>query len=154
MLAPITTLAPHGFLTSAPPEGLAPVVGPVVALEFILGLAGPVPNVILPAVPQSCQNSCPNVALQVLIIDQDGNVIDLSTASGLQFWLLEPGGPAIPVPASFVSNGMDGMIQFITNAGTLPVAGLWGIQAQLQFGISLLLSRWGYFAVESNVVDA
>lgn len=153
MLTPITTLALPGLLGSFPPPGPTPTVGPVVALDFVLPLAGPPPNIIQPPAPQSCQNSTPNVALRALIVDQDGQPIDLSTAEALQFWLLAPNQVKVPVPAAFVSNGMDGLIEAVTDANTLPQAGTWGIQAQLQFGASLLESRWGYFAVLTNVVD-
>lgn len=153
MLTPITTLGLPGLLGSYPPPGNVPVVGPVVVLDFILALAGPPPNVIQPPVPQSCQNSVPNVALRALIVDQDGEAIDLSIASGLQFWLLAPDQTKVPVTASFLNNGMDGLIQAVTDADTLPQAGTWGLQAQLQFGAVMLESRWAYFSVLSNVVD-
>ncbi len=153
MLAPITTLASTGLPGSYPPVGLTPVVGPVVSLEFVLDLAGPPPNVIQPPAPQSCQNSTPNVALTVLVVDQDGNAVDLSAATGLQLWLLAPDQTKVLVAAAFVSNGMDGLIQAVTDSDTLPQAGTWGLQAQLQFGTTVLETRWGYFAALTNVVD-
>lgn len=153
MLAPITTLAPHGLPGSYPPAGLTPVVGPVVTLAFTLPLAGAPPNVIQPPQPPTCQNSTPNVALQVLVVDQDGHAVDLSAATGLQLWLLAPDGTPKPVAAAFVSNGMDGLLQAVTDAATLPQAGTWGLQAQLKFGTTLLETRWGSFAALPNVVD-
>lgn len=153
MLTPVTTLAPHGLPGNYPPEGLTPVIGPVVTLAFILPIAGPPANIIQPPQPQTCQNSTPNVALQVQVVDQDGNSIDLSAATGLQLWLLAPDGTKIPVAAEFVSNGMDGLIEAVTDAATLPQVGTWGIQAQLQFGTTILETRWGYFKALPNVVD-
>lgn len=153
MLAPITTLGLPGLLGNYPPPGVLPVVGPVVMLDFILSIAGAPPNVIQPPVPQTCQNSTPNVALQVLVVDQDGVTVDLSTATGLQLWLLAPDQTKIPVPAALVSNGLDGLLQAITDADTLPQAGTWGLQAQLQFGVTILETRWGYFNALINVVD-
>lgn len=153
MLTPLTTLGTYGGPAPAPPEGVVPVTGPVTILAFTLPIAGPVPNIILPPAPQSCQNSCPNVALQVLVVDQDAQPVDLSTATNLQLWLLDPAGIATPVPAAFVSNGMDGLIQFITSAEDLPERGLWQVQAQMSFGANLIATRWASFQVDANVVD-
>jgi hypothetical protein len=153
MLTPITTLGLPGLLGSFPPPGLVPPVGPVVTMNFTLALAGPPPNVIQPPVPQTCQNSVPNVALRVLLVDQDGAPIDISTANQLQFWLLAPDHTKKPVAAALVSNGLDGLLEALTDPDTLPQAGTWGLQAQLTFGANVLESRWGYFAVDANVVD-
>lgn len=153
MIAPITTLGLYGGPVPAPNEGLVPVVGPVVILAFILPLGGPVPNVILPPVPQSCQNSVPNIVLQALVVDQDGDPVDLSAAALLEFLLLAPDGVTQPVVASFVSNGYDGLIQYITDADDLTEVGLWQLQARLTFGTQVLLTRLGTFGVDSNVED-
>lgn len=153
MLAPITTLQITGLPGSWPPPGVTPVVGPIVSLAFTLPLAGAPPNIIQPPVPQTCQQSTPNVALQVLVVDQDGAPVDLSAASALQLWLLAPDGTQRPIPAALVTNGLDGLLQAITDADTLPQAGTWGIQAQLQYGVSLLETRWGYFAAAPNIPD-
>lgn len=153
MLMPVTTLTANGLPGSYPPAGPAAVVGPVTTLAFVLPLAGPPANIIQPPAPQSCQNSVPNVALQVLVVDQDGQPVDLSTASALQLWLLAPNQVKVPIPAALVSNGLDGLLAAVTDADTLPQAGTWGLQAQLQFSIAFLETRWGYFAVLPNVVD-
>jgi hypothetical protein len=153
MLTPITTLGLPGLVGAWPPPGAAPVVGPVVTLAFTLPLAGPPQNVIQPPVPQTCQQSVPNVALQVLVVDQFGLPVDISEAEALQLWLLAPDGTKRPLAAAFVSNGLDGLLRAITDAATLPEAGAWGLQAQLQFGANLLETRWGYFAAAPNVVD-
>ena len=153
MLAPITTLGLPGLLGSYPPPGVSPVVGPLVTLDFILALSGPPPNIIQPPAPQSCQNSVPNVVLSVEVVDQDGNAVDISATTGLQLWLLAPDGTKVPVAAAFVSNGLDGLLEAVTDADTLPQAGTWGIQAQLQYGTTLLETRWAYFSVLPNVGD-
>lgn len=153
MLAPITTLTPNGLPGPAPAEGLVPPIGPIVILAFTLPIAGPVPNVIQPPVPQSCQNACPNVALQALVIDQAGAPVDLSAASSVSFWLLGPDGTPRPVVAALVNNGADGLIQYLTSNQDLPEAGTWALQAQLVFGSTVIVTRWAYFNVEPNVAD-
>lgn len=150
MLAPITSLALPGLLGNYPPPGVVPVVGPVVTMAFTLPLAGPAPNVIQ-GPPQACQDSSDNVELEVQVVDQDGNPVDLSAATGLQFWLLAPDGTPRPLPAAFVSNGMDGLISYTTDAQDLPEAGLWSIQAMLTFGERTFTTRWGSFWAGANI---
>lgn len=153
MLTQITTLGTYGGPSSAPPVGPSPVLGPVVTLAFVLPIAGPVPNVIVPPVPQSCQNSSPNVSLEVLVVDQDGNPVDLSTAASLELWLLSPTGIPRTVPAVVVSNGLDGKLFYTVSAQDLPEAGLWSVQAQMTFGVQVIVTRWGTFWASKNAAD-
>lgn len=153
MLNSITTLAPHGLPMAGPSEGVAPVSGPLVVLAFTLQLGGPVANEIQPPAPQSCQNSCPNVALQVQVVDQNGNPVDVSTANALEFFLLAPDGVPQQVAASLLSNGLDGMLQYVTTDEDLEVVGVWQIQAQLTFGSEVLRTRWAPFGVDANIGD-
>ena len=153
MLAPTTGLCTYGTGPAAFSPGPTPAVGPVVELSFTLALAGPVLSALPLTPPQQCQNSTPNVALQVAVVDQNGDAVDLSAATALQFWLLAPDGTPRPVPASFVSNGLDGLIEYVTTAQDLNEAGLWSIQAQVTFGTSVLLTGWGSFVAAGNIVD-
>lgn len=154
MLTVWTSPGPHGLPLAGEAEGFVPPAGPVTILAFTLPLAGPPPNTILPEAAQSCQRATPNVGLQVELLDQDGAPVPLGAASSLQFWLRAPDGVFFPVPAALVSNGLDGLMQYVTKAGDLAQVGLWALQAQAVFGPNVLLSRWAYFAVEPNVADA
>lgn len=153
MLSTITTRGRAGYRTRFPGPGVPSVAGPIVVLSFALPLAGQVPHVLQITPPQQCQNSVPNVALQVAVLDQNGNAVDISAANALQFWFLAPDNTARPVPAAFVSNGLDGLLQHITSAQDLNEAGLWRIQAQITFGTQTLLTSWGCFWAGNNVVD-
>lgn len=153
MIEQVTALSLNDTPGPAQVGGSLPFTGPLVTLDFILPLGGPVPNIILPPVPQSCQNSCPNVVLQATIVDQDGNAVDLSGASAVDFFLLAPDGVPQPVAASFVSNGMDGLIQYVTTEDDLTERGLWQIQAQITFGTQVIRSRWAAFNVDANIGD-
>lgn len=153
MLATVSTLGCFGCPVAAPGAGVAPVVGPVVELNFVLQLAGPVPHELQNFPPQGCQNSTPNVALQVQVVDQNGVAVDLSAATGILLWLLAPDGTTRLVPAKFVSNGLDGILQYVTTAQDLNEAGLWQVQAQATFGTQVLLTAWGSFQAFSNIVD-
>lgn len=153
MIATITTRGRYGVRTHFPGPGVPSVAGPIVTLGFTLPLAGPVPHRLPITPPQQCQNSTPNVALQVAVVDQLGNTIDLSAATALQFWLLAPDNTFRAVTPSFVSNGLDGLIQYVTTAQDLNEAGLWRLQAQVTFGTQILLTSWGCFRAGLNVVD-
>lgn len=153
MLAPLTSLSPCGVPGSGGGLGLPHVAGPLVTLAFTLPLAGPVPSDLELDAPQSCQNSVPNVVLQVTVVDQDEQPIDVSAATSLQFWLRAPDGSPRPVPAAFASNGLDGKIQYVTSAEDLPEAGRWSLQAQLTFQTQVLLTRWASFRAKANIVD-
>lgn len=153
MLGTITTRGRFGYRTRFPGPGVPSVAGPVVTLAFTLELAGPVPHELPILPPQQTQNSMPNVALQVAMVDQAGNAVDLSAATALQFWLLAPDGTVRPMPAALVTNGLDGLIQHVTTAQDLNEAGLWRIQAQVTFGTQVLLTSWGYFRAGLNIID-
>lgn len=153
MLTPITVLGTYGT-SPAPGPGPTLPAGPVFTLTFVLPIAGPVPNIILPPVPQSCQKYCPNISLQAEIVDQEGNVVDLSTASSLVILLSPPDGFAQEFPATLVSNGLDGLLQYLTVASDLNEVGSWGIQSQITYGATVLRTRWAYFSVEKNISDS
>jgi hypothetical protein len=153
MLAPITALTTYGTGPASFAPGPSPVVGPVVSLSFTLQLAGPVPSALQLTPLQACQNSCPNVALGVAVVDQRGNAVDLSTATGLLFWLLAPDGTVRAVPAVLTDNGLDGLLQHVTTAQDLNEAGQWSIQAQVTFGTQILLTTWGQFTAGTNIPD-
>lgn len=151
MFTPITSPSPHGVPFSGGAAGLVPVVGPLVTLAFVLPMAGPVPSDLELDPPQSCQPSTPNVAIQVAVVDQDGAAVDLSEATALQFWLLAPDGTPRPVPAAFASNGLDGLLEYVTTAEDLPQTGLWNLQAQMTFRTQILLTRIGKFSTTENI---
>lgn len=147
--AQITALGTYGT-SPAPGPGVAPVAGPVVTLSFTLPLAGPAPGDLPLDPPQTCQAETPNVALQATVVDQSGAAVDLSAADALLLWLWAPDGTLRPVPAAFVSNGRDGLIEYITAPTDLNEAGQWEIQAQVTFGTQTLRTRLASFQVESN----
>lgn len=154
MLSPITALGTYGSCPANLAPGPSPVSGPVVTIAFDLAFAGLVPHDLVTTPPQQCQAETPNVALQVTVVDQNGNAVDVSAANVLQFWLLAPDGTPRAVGASFVSNGRDGLTQYVTTAQDLNEAGLWQIQGQLTFGAQVLLTSWGSFVAGPNIADA
>lgn len=150
MLAGITTRGRFGAPTRYPGPGKPAVAGPVVTLSFTLALAGPVPNA-LPDAPQQCQAETPNVALQVAVVDQNGDAVDISSVTAMVLWMRAPDGSARPVVPSLVTNGLDGLLQYVTSAVDLSEAGLWQLQAQLTFETQVLLTAWGEFQAAENI---
>lgn len=63
------------------------------------------------------------------ITDQDGAIVDVSTASTKQVFLRRPSGSVLTKTASFTTNGTDGKIQYTTISGDINMAGNWYAQA-------------------------
>jgi len=69
------------------------------------------------------------VVLRITLVDDAGDPIDISTASVTQIKLRAPDDDVLTLPASFLTDGTDGVIQYITQAGVLDVPGTWKYQA-------------------------
>jgi len=59
------------------------------------------------------------------IIDEDGNVVDCSTATIKTITFKKPDGTVIVKDATLVSSGVDGKIRYVTVAGFLDQPGTW-----------------------------
>lgn len=75
-------------------------------------------------------------ALQYQCLDQNGDVIDVSGASAVQITFVRSDKSRFTVNASFVTNGTDGWIQYLTQAGDLSVSGLYTSQVYLAWDSS------------------
>lgn len=65
--------------------------------------------------------------LLATIID-DGEVVDISSASSFTLLIKKPNGVLLAKPATLETNGTDGKIYYITVAGDLDEAGVYKIQ--------------------------
>lgn len=89
-------------------------------------------------------------SLQVTV--KDGNdVLDVSAASTKQILLLKPGGDLLTKTASFVTDGTDGVIKYVTISGDLDELGMWKIQVYVVIGSSEWHSDVGTFKVFPNI---
>jgi len=83
---------------------------------------------------QACQQGDVGVAIIVSVVDQDGDPVDLHTATSLIIRLGAPDGTAVDKTAIFVSDGSDGQIVYTTVAEDLDQAGEYEIQGIVTMG--------------------
>lgn len=90
------------------------------------------------------------VAIIARVVDENGVVRDISTATSLKMRLRKPGGPTVTKDAAFTTNGADGRLQYITQYGDLDASGLWQFQGEYSLG-GLKLTEIGEFQVAYNL---
>lgn len=66
-----------------------------------------------------------------LTVTEDGSALDVSGAGNAYIKLRTPDGRLLTKNASFVDDGTDGQIQYVTQANDLDVPGKWRIQGYL-----------------------
>ena len=67
--------------------------------------------------------------LTVTLTDETGAAVDVTGASLLEMRLRLPGGGTLTRGATTVTDGSDGQISYVTQAGDLSEAGEWELQA-------------------------
>jgi hypothetical protein len=84
-------------------------------------------------------------------LDESGNILNISTATGLALTLQGPprsGIPTVTKPATFLTDGTDGSIQYTTVVGDIPfedaAAGAWRVKG------SMTLGAWSGFAESAS----
>lgn len=93
------------------------------------------------------------LAIQVTVTQGDNvTPIDLSTASPITIYISRPDNTLISGAASFVTNGKDGKVQYVTQANDLNIQGIYKIQ--VKYVISGLTKHTvkGEFVVEPNLM--
>lgn len=68
-----------------------------------------------------------------LTVTEDGEVVDLSDVVTKNLIFRKPGGSQVEKLGAFVTDGSDGKLRYVTESGFLDRAGLWKIQAYLEF---------------------
>lgn len=69
-----------------------------------------------------------------LEIQEDGVVVDISTASVTKIKLKKPDGTILTKDAAFVTDGSDGLIQYFIEQGVLDTVGLWTARGYVEIG--------------------
>jgi hypothetical protein len=100
----------------------------------------------------SCQIHLNNIgtAFSTTIEDCDG-VIDLSTATTKQLIFTKPSGTKLTKDASFVTDGTDGQIRYVSASGDLNELGNWKLQAYIILGSTEYYSKVANFRVHRNL---
>ena len=92
--------------------------------------------------------------IRVTVQDIDGSgvssALDVS-GDTVKIILGKPDGSSLERAASFVTDGTDGLVQYVTQAGEIDMQGTWSLQVQ----VSNLAGSWkssvGNFKVYSNI---
>ena len=69
--------------------------------------------------------------LQFTIVDQDGNVVDLTNVITKDLCFVKPDKTIISRPTTFTTDGSDGVIEYTTVSADLDLAGSWKVQAKI-----------------------
>jgi hypothetical protein len=91
------------------------------------------------------------VSFEVTIRDQSDVVVDLSTSTYVGFRFLRPDGLVLVVPATFITNGVDGTIRYVTETNDLTVSGTWQYQIHVTFLGKSFMSDINTFTVNVNL---
>ncbi len=122
----------------------------VVPVEFTLKISGSCPGDFEECLPW-VQKGDEGIQLIVQVVDSAGVPVDISAALSTVIKLSYPDGSAQDFNATFVSDGVDGKIQYSTEAEDLSQVGLYGIQAKIGMGNAPKSSELGKFEVRGNI---
>lgn len=87
------------------------------------------------------------------IVDEDGAVVDVSSATVKQLWFQKPDQSTVAFDAAFVTDGTDGKIRYVTSAASdLDQSGGWKLQGHVAFGGYVLHSDVHKFKVFANLM--
>ena len=87
----------------------------------------------------------------ISVIKEDGDIVDISSATEKIFYFTKPNGELLTKTASFVNDGVDGALHYATISGDLDIAGIWKVQAKVSFGSSVYPSDIHAFRVYKNL---
>jgi hypothetical protein len=91
---------------------------------------------------------------QVRIVDdvEVKEPLDVSLATAMYVLLESPTGIVKRLTATFVTNGVDGIIEAVTEDGTIDEAGTWKMQGYIEFGVSKFHADKRNFSVVQPLV--
>lgn len=86
-----------------------------------------------------------------ITVKDGGEIVDLSTTTVKQIIFRKPDRSTLTKNASFVTDGTDGLIEYISVLNDLDTIGLWSIQVYLENPDGNWSSDIGTFRVHSNL---
>ena len=122
----------------------------VIPLQFALQVAGVFQGTFV-STGNFCQVANAGIQLVVQFLDANGDPLDISGATSLQIAIQQPDGTQVLTAASYVSNGIDGQLYYVTTATDLLEAGLCYVQGQVVVGGSTLTTALGQFEASANI---
>jgi hypothetical protein len=88
---------------------------------------------------------------RITIQDCDGDIIDISSATSKTIIFKKPNGSLLTKDADFVTDGTDGLINYIVSSGDIDAAGSWKIQSQIIMPSGTWSSDFQTFKVHRNL---
>ena len=88
---------------------------------------------------------------RLTIKDQDGTVVDISSATTQEIIFQKPDGTSFTKTSVFTSDGTNGQTKYISVDGDLNVKGLWHIQAHVIISAGEWHSSIKHFKVKPNI---
>jgi hypothetical protein len=91
------------------------------------------------------------VALRGTFKDQDDEIVNIALATTKQIIIHQPGGDVLTKSGSFVTDGTDGLLQYVTVDGDLTPTGWYKIQGFVIIGSTQYHSDIHKFQVHGNL---
>lgn len=86
-----------------------------------------------------------------LTVYDDDAVVDISTALDLKVLFLKPDGTVLTKSGVVLTDGTDGVVQYVSVDGDLDTAGRWEVQARVQLSTGTWSSDTHKFKVYANL---
>ncbi len=91
------------------------------------------------------------VALVLTVVDETGAALNLSSATSIQIFITKPDDTLLTETAAFKTDGKDGKIEYLTQAGDVDMLGQYHIQARYVEDTFLRHTQRGTFVVQRNL---
>lgn len=72
-------------------------------------------------------------AFRTTIYDQSSGIVDISTADSKYLIFKKPNGTVVQESASFLTDGTDGIIQYVSVSGFIDQPAVWQLQGYVTF---------------------
>lgn len=86
-----------------------------------------------------------------LVFVEDESAVDISQATVKRITLMNPGGAVAQKEAAFSSDGTDGKIRYVIQAGDLDTAGWWKAEGYVELAGKALRTSKARFEVEPTL---
>ena len=91
------------------------------------------------------------VLLRSTLKDENGNPVDISSASTKQFIIVKPDGTKVTKDTSFITDGTDGKMGYTVESGVFNLAGVYRVQSYIKIGSKEFHSNISTFKVYDNL---
>ena len=86
-----------------------------------------------------------------ITIKDGADIVDISNVDSKLVFFQKPDGTTLSRTATLYTDGLDGILQYVTQDGDLDQAGTWQIQAKIDFGTDVFYTNIEKFKVYRNL---